>query len=619
LEAGALELTRALNQHFGFDRFRPHQKKIVEAVLRGQDVFASLPTGGGKSLCYQLPAVMLQGLTLVVSPLISLMKDQVDGAHEDGIPAAFLNSTLSPDEARKTWQALAAGSIKLLYASPERLSIPAFRSSLARLGLALIAVDEAHCISEWGHEFRPDYRSLGLLRTEFPAIPIAAFTATATTQVQDDVIRLLALKAPFVVRASFDRPEIFYKVRAREGNGDAQVLQFVRHHEGEPGIVYRGTRKAVERTAEFVSARGINAVAYHAGLEDAQRRSRQEQFLRDQVKVVVATIAFGMGINKPNVRWVVHADLPRSIEGYYQETGRAARDGEDAEALLLYGPGDIASMRWHIQRMENTEEAERSEARLREILRYAESSVCRRTQLLAHFDEHHAGNCTKCDVCAGEVALEDLTEPARKLLSAAVRTGERFGAHHLVDIVTGNPTDKVLERGHDALPTFGVGRDHDRDWWLGLVRDLDAAGCLVRGDGRTAGYRLSSKGRFLLQGKETFLGTRSAKASSTASARPIAAEPEPEPARLDSAIQDGLFQSLRQVRKYIADAKGLPAYIVFSDKTLRAMARARPMDSPGLLRCPGVGEAKLAAYGKIFLDAIREFLARTDASSIRRR
>jgi ATP-dependent DNA helicase RecQ len=261
----------------------------------------------------------------------------------------------------------------------------------------------------------------------------------------------------------------------------------------------------------------------------------------------------------------------------------------DAEALLLYGPGDIASMRWHIERMENTEEAERSEARLREILRYAESWVCRRMQLPAHFDEHHAGNCTRCDVCAGEVALEDLTEPARKLLSAAVRTGERFGAHHLVDIVTGSPTDEVLERGHGALPTFGVGRDHDRDWWLGLVRDLDAAGYFVRGGGRTAGYRLSSKGRFLLQGKETFLGTCSAEAGSAASARPGAAEPEPEPAPLDSATQDGLFQSLRQVRKYIADAKGLPAYIVFSDKTLRALARARPMDSPRLLRCPGVG------------------------------
>ncbi len=596
---GSADLARVLKHQFGFDGFRPHQREIVEAVLAGRDVFASLPTGGGKSLCYQLPALMLDGLTLVVSPLISLMKDQVDGAREDGIPAAFLNSTLSADDARKTWRALESGEVRLLYASPERLSIPAFRSSLARLGLTLIAVDEAHCISEWGHEFRPDYRSLGLLRSEFPAVPIAAFTATATPHVQDDVIRLLALKAPFVVRASFDRPEIFYRVRAREGDGDGQILHFLRRHEGEPGIVYRGTRKAVERTAEFLASKGINAVAYHAGLEDEARRSRQESFLADKVTVVVATIAFGMGIDKPNVRWVVHGDLPRSVEGYYQETGRAARDGEDAEALLLYGPGDIASIRWHIERMENQQESMRAEGRLREMLRYAESPVCRRAQLLAHFAEHRDGNCARCDVCTGEVALADLTEAARKVLSAAVRTGERFGAHHLVDILTGNPTDKVLERGHDSLPTYGIGRDQNREWWLDLVRDLDAAGCIRRGEGRTAGYSLSSKGRLILQGKETFLGTRSAEVTQ----KPL----ELEVAPLDGPALDGLFQSLRQLRKRIADAKGLPAYIVFSDKTLRAMAGTMPADSAGLLRCPGVGEAKLAAYGALFLQAIREF------------
>ena len=595
-------LARALKKHFGFDAFRPHQREIVEAILGGRDVFAALPTGGGKSLCYQLPAVMADGLTLVVSPLISLMKDQVDAAREAGIPAALLNSTLSADESKDTWRELSAGSTRLLYASPERLSIPAFRGALSRFGLGLIAVDEAHCISEWGHEFRPDYRTLGLLREEFPSVPIAAFTATATPRVQEDIVRLLALKTPYLVRASFDRPEIFYRVRSREGDGDAQVLQFIRRHEGEPGIVYRGTRKAVERTAEFLSARGIDAVAYHAGLEDHLRRSRQEAFDHDTVTVVVATIAFGMGIDKPNVRWVVHADLPRSVEGYYQETGRAARDGENAEALLLYGPGDIAAIRWHITRMENPGERARAEDRLKQILQYAGSAVCRRTQLLAHFAEQHAGSCGRCDVCAGEVAREDLTEAARKVLSAAVRTGERFGAHHLVDILVGNPTDKVVERGHDSLPTFGVGRDHERDWWRGLVRELDAAGCLVRGDGRTAGYSLSGRGRLLLQGKETFLGTRSATAE----------EPEPpQPVALDGPAQDGLFQVLRQLRKRCAEARNVPPYVVFSDKTLRAMARNRPTNPAGLLRCPGVGEAKLDAYGSLFLTAIREFLDRS--------
>jgi len=602
LSGNPRELERALKHHFGFTEFRPHQGQIVEAILQGRDVFAALPTGGGKSLCYQLPAVMRTGLTLVVSPLISLMKDQVDGAREEGIPAALLNSTLSADEAKSTWRALAAGSIRLLYASPERLSIPAFRSALSRFGLGLIAVDEAHCISEWGHEFRPDYRSLGLLRAEFPGVPIAAFTATATPQVQEDIVRLLALKTPYIVRASFDRPEIFYRVRAREGDGDAQVLHFIRQHTGQPGIVYRGTRKAVERTADFLAGRGIEAVAYHAGLEDALRRSRQDAFVRDEATVVVATIAFGMGIDKPNVRWVVHADLPRSVEGYYQETGRAARDGDNAEALLLYGPGDIASGRWHIARMENPEEAARAESRLREILRYAESSVCRRTQLLAHFAEHRSGTCARCDVCAGEVTREDLTESARKLLSAAVRTGERFGAHHLVDILTGNPTDKVRERGHDALPTWGIGREHDRDWWLGLARELDAAGILVRGEGRTAGYSLSGKGHLLLRGKETFLGTRNTGGNG--------ARDRPVQAALDGPAQEGLFQVLRQVRKRIAEARRVPPYVIFSDKTLRAIARNRPTDPAGLLRCPGVGDAKLEAYGALFLEAIREFLSR---------
>src|SRR5271157_2865713 len=396
---GDRELVRALKQHFGFDEFRPNQREIVEAILEGRDVFAALPTGGGKSLCYQLPSVMRHGLTLVVSPLISLMKDQVDGAREEGIAAAFLNSTLSPDEARETFHALASGSIRLLYASPERLSIPAFRAALARFGLALIAVDEAHCISEWGHEFRPDYRSLGLLRAEFPRVPIAAFTATATPRVQDDVVRLLALRAPYVARASFDRPEIFYRVRTREGDGDEQVRQFILRHRGQPGIVYRGARKTVDRTAAYLASRGIDAVAYHAGLEDVHRRSRQEAFVRDQVTVIVATIAFGMGIDKPNVRWVVHADLPRSVEGYYQETGRAARDGEEADALLLYGPADIASIRWQIGQIESAGERARAEARLREILRYVGAQVCRRVPLLAHFGEHYPGGCGRCDVC----------------------------------------------------------------------------------------------------------------------------------------------------------------------------------------------------------------------------
>ncbi len=596
-----ISILHVLQTVFGFDSFRPNQEDIIRAVLEKRDVFAVMPTGGGKSICYQLPAILMQGSAVVISPLISLMKDQVDAAKGNGIAAEYINSSLDADQMSDVIRRLKGNKIKLLYIAPERFAMPQFVAMLRDLPLSLFAIDEAHCISEWGHDFRPDYLSLSGIPAKFPGIPVTAFTATATEKVQQDIIRKIGLKDPHCVRASFNRPNLFYQVSPKTEISQ-QLLEFLKGHEGESGIIYRTTRDSVAGTAEFLSTHGIKALPYHAGLSTDIRDRNQEAFNRDEVFVIVATIAFGMGIDKPNVRWVVHADLPRSVEGYYQETGRAARDGENADALLLYGPGDIASIRWHIGKMEDSGERERAEERLREILRYAESSVCRRTQLLAHFAEQYPGNCTRCDVCAGEVVREDLTESARKVLSAAVRTGERFGAHHLVDILTGNPTDKIMERGHDALPTYGVGREHDRDWWLALVRELDAAGCLVRGEGRTAGYGLSGKGRLLLRGKETFLGTRSSVERSP--------QERTEPALLDGPAQEDLFQSLRHVRKRLAETRRLPPYVIFSDKTLRAMARNRPTDSTGLLRCPGVGDAKLAAYGTLFLDAIREFLSR---------
>ena len=595
----ASEITKALKHYYGFSSFRANQETIIRATLDGKDVFAALPTGGGKSLCYQLPALMRPGLTIVVSPLIALMKDQVDAARENGIPAAVLNSSLSADEARSAWRELAAGRVRLLYVSPERLSIPDFRASLRRFGLAGVAVDEAHCISEWGHEFRPDYRALGLLRSEFPAVPIAAFTATATRQVQGDVVRLLGLRTPFLVRASFDRPEIFYRVAAKQGTGESQVREFIRKHEGEPGIVYRGTRKAVEKTALYLSGHGVRAVAYHAGLDDEDRRLRQEAFVKDEATVVVATIAFGMGIDKSNVRWVVHGDLPRSVEGYYQETGRAARDGEEADTVLFYGRADIASIRWQIGQIEAPEERARAETRLREILRYVGGQVCRRIQLLAHFGENYPGNCGRCDVCTGQSARADMTTAAMKVLSAAARTGERFGAHHLADILIGNATDRIMERGHHSLPTFGVGRDRDKGWWLSLIQELEAGDFLLRGEGRLAGFHLSDRGRLLLRGKESFF-------ASAGTVREPAVETPLMPAP-PAASPEELFLCLKQVRRRIAESRDVPPYIVFSDKTLRAMAKDQPTDPAGLLRCPGVGDRKLAVYGGDFLKAIRTF------------
>lgn len=602
-----------LQRHFGFDSFRPYQAEIVDAILAGRDVFAALPTGGGKSLCYQLPALLTGGLTVVVSPLISLMKDQVDAARENGIAAAFLNSSLTAEEAHRTWGELSAGAVRLLYLAPERLARTEFRAALSKFDITLFAVDEAHCISEWGHEFRPDYRTLGRLKEEFPGVPIAAFTATATRQVQDDVIRELRLISPHVVRASFDRSEIYYSVVPKT-SVDRQILQFVQAHAGQPGIVYRSSRKSVEKTAGQLAVSGIRAVAYHAGLEDEDRRERQEAFVRDEVEVVVATIAFGMGIDKSNVRWIIHGDLPRSLEAYYQETGRAARDGDPAETVLFHGPGDVRTIRYHTERMENLEERKRAEDRLREVLRYADSGVCRRKLLLAHFDEDHPGDCGNCDVCTGAVEREDLTVAAQKILSAAYRTGERFGGHHLVDVVTGEATDRVLRLGHNELPTFGVGADRDRGFWLSLVRDLEGAGHLARADGQKSGFRITASGRGLLRGSEHFYVARvptpkapspgSGSGSGPADRRTTGFAPiDPAP------DAEELFQCLRRLRLRLARERDLPPYVIFSDKTLRSIVENRPATHDELLRCHGVGERKLARYGDLFLAVLREYAA----------
>ena len=618
-------LRNALKRHFGFSRFRPHQEEIIEAIVSERDVFAALPTGGGKSLCYQLPALLNEGLTVVVSPLISLMKDQVDAARENGIAAAFINSSLKSPEIERVRSELFAGRIRLLYVAPERLLMDRFRSDLSRLPVSLFAVDEAHCISEWGHDFRPDYRALGNLRQEFPKVPIAAFTATATNEVQEDVIRQLHLRSPLALRASFDRKEISYAViPKRSARGlSRELIEVARRHLNEPGIIYRSSRKLVEETAALLSDAGFRAVAYHAGLEDEDRRSRQEAFVRDEVDIVVATIAFGMGIDKSNVRWIVHGDLPRSIESYYQETGRAARDGEPAETILFYGPQDIRIIRYHIGNIEDDVERERSEERLRSVLRYAESSVCRRKQLLAHFNEAHPGNCGNCDVCLGSVDTEDLTVAAQKILSAALRTGERFGGHHLADIVTGNPTDKVLQFGHNELPTYGVGSDMDKGWWLDLIRNLEASGCLARTDGRKSGFRITPEGRLVLFGKQAFYAVSSRRRSSALPGRgseagaetgsgagtlPGAGSGAAAGNNLPRPGEDALFEQLRELRRRLARERSVPPYVVFSDKSLRSMARNRPTDLQGLLRCHGVGERKLEQYGQDFVEEIREFL-----------
>jgi ATP-dependent DNA helicase RecQ len=533
-------------------------------------------------------------VTVVVSPLIALMKDQVDAARETGISAGYLNSTLGVPDLRRLYRSLEKKELKLLYLAPERLAAGETLQRLSEWDVSLVAIDEAHCISEWGHEFRPDYRLLSRLRTVLPGVPLAAFTATATRRVQEDVINLLGLREPLVVRASFDRPEIFYRIETKRGLR-ARIVEFVSARPNASGIIYRATRADVEKTAGWLTARGIDALCYHAGLPDEVRHRNQELFKRDQVRVIVATIAFGMGIDKPDIRYVVHGDLPRTLEAWYQETGRAGRDGDPAEALLLWGGGDLAKTRFHIDRMEDRAEAERASRSLKIMAGVAGSYACRHRAILAHFDEDHHGNCGACDVCAGEVETIDATEDARKLLSAIARTRERFGAHHVVDVVRGVETDKVRQRGHDRLPTFGVGRDGPKKYWLSLVDDLEARGYLYRDEDRFRALRTTGQGRELLFGREEFRTMR----RNTEALEPVFVEELP--------FDEGLFETLRKLRQELASQRGIPPYMVFSNRTLRSMAAMRPKDAKSLLLCPGVGRKKLEVYGDVFLAEIQAF------------
>jgi len=619
------EITGVLKSVFGFTSFRPHQEEIVTAILEGRDLFAALPTGGGKSLCYQLPAMLLDRPAIVVSPLIALMEDQVEGARQMGIPAAYLNSSLDAESAREVYRRTYNGEIRLLYVSPERLAQENFRATLQEWGVSLFAIDEAHCISEWGHEFRPEYRNLTVLRREFPKVPIAAFTATATHRVQADVVEALGLTDPLLLRGNFDRPEIFYRVR-RKDEVLQQIAEFILSHPDEPGIVYRATRKAVEETVTTLKQRGISARPYHAGLSDTVRRNNQRAFVRDSVQVVVATIAFGMGIDKGNVRWVVHGDLPRSIEAYYQETGRAGRDGESADTCLFFSPGDIAKIRYHIERMEVDTEREQAEQNLREVLRFVESGTCRRSQLLRHFGQDHSGSCSGCDVCAGEVTTVDATEFAQKAMSAILRTGERFGGHYIARVVAGEEDERIERFGHDKLPTFGVGRDRPVTWWVSLIAELESAGLLERRDGPRSGLVLTPSGGDVLFGRAPFVSgridpgadrtprsSRKRASHATRAEKGTGGRAAGASGTGDDYVwredQEALFQCLRRARKAIADRDGVPPYLVFSDKTLKAIVRNRPTSRTALLRVHGVGEHKAERYGDILLKIIEGFLA----------
>ncbi|MDL2317357.1 RecQ family ATP-dependent DNA helicase [Desulfovibrio sp. OttesenSCG-928-A18] len=623
------DLLPILTELFGYHSFRPHQEEIVRAILADRDSFTTMPTGGGKSLCYQLPARLKQGLGVVVSPLISLMKDQVDAANTYGLSAAAFNSAMDAREKNTVMGALRSGSLELLYISPERLRLADFMDFLKSLRIAFFAIDEAHCISQWGHDFRPDYLALSRLREEFPQVPQAAFTATATPRVARDIIERLRLQNPLLTRASFNRPNLFYQVSPKE-KLEKQLLDFLSSRPEESGIIYRTTRKSVDDTAAFLRGKGIDALAYHAGMEDAERTLVQDAFSNDSCRVIIATVAFGMGIDKSNVRFVVHADLPKNIESYYQETGRAGRDGEAAHCLLLYGRGDIAQLMRFAQGIEDEEAREIARQQLFRMLDFTQKDGCRRKALLAYFGETYPdsrseaaghgrqpdsaagqsparpgeGGCGACDICTGLVERQDATIAAQKLLSAMVRTQERFGARHLIDIVRGKGTVRVTELGHDRLPTFGVGKDEPEEFWRRVMDALLAQGLATVADVSFPTPAVTALGWELLRGRRECSLVRVAEKNE--------AEPREKTRRANAAAvaNPELFTQLRATRLSLARRANVPPYVIFSDRTLRELAERIPENAEEMLRIHGVGQYKLASYGESFLQVLREWKRR---------
>ncbi|WP_295048704.1 DNA helicase RecQ [uncultured Paracoccus sp.] len=585
--------TGLLRQVWGFDGFRPGQEDIVQAVAAGRDVLAIMPTGGGKSLCFQLPALMRDGVTVVISPLIALMRDQVRALRAAGVAAGALTSGNTDEETDSVFQALSRGELKLLYMAPERLASGGTLTLLRRAGVTAIAVDEAHCVSQWGHDFRPDYLRIGDLKRALD-VPLAAFTATADAETRAEIVtRLFDGQAPVTFLRGFDRPNLRLAFQPKD-SPRKQVLSYVAARRGQSGIIYCASRARTETLADALSDAGHAAVAYHAGLEAELRRAVEARFQREDGLIVVATIAFGMGIDKPDIRWVLHADLPKSIEGYYQEIGRAGRDGDPADTLTLYGPDDIRLRRTQIDEgLADPARKAADHARLNTLLGLAEATGCRRRQLLAYFGEEMAQDCGNCDLCATPPRLFDATQSVRKALSAMVRTGEWFGATHLIDILTGTVTEKVRERGHDNLPTFGVGRDHNRAQWQAIFRQMMGRDLCRPDPERHGALHLTEAAHPVLRGEESVtLRQDTAARPATVLRSHVAEEDEP------------LLSALKAKRRALAEAARVPAYVIFPDRTLIEMAEKRPATLDQMAQVSGVGAKKLESYGRDFLSVI---------------
>ena len=594
-------IQHTLKTVFGFHDFRPPQQEVIERVLAGEDVFLVMPTGGGKSLCYQIPALHRDGVAVVVSPLIALMKDQVDALIANGVQAACLNSSLSATEAGKVFQQLDKGTLDLLYVAPERLMMPEFLERLGMLKLALFAIDEAHCISQWGHDFRPEYTQLGRLRPLFPGVPIVAMTATADPETRKDILGQLGLTDAAVFVAGFDRPNITYTVIPKQ-KPLAQLGSFLRNRRDEAGIVYALSRKRVEQVAKQLRAAGFSAAAYHAGLPDDERRQVQEAFQRDDIRIVVATVAFGMGIDKPNVRFVVHFDMPKSVESYYQETGRAGRDGLPSEALMLFGMGDVMTARKLIENSDNAERVRIEIQKLNAMVAYGEALTCRRRALLSYFGDQRDHDCGNCDICTDPPRQFDATVQAQKALSCVYRTGERFGMMHLIEVLRGSKNQRVLDLKHDKLSTWGIGADTPATQWENIIRQLIHLGYLTQDFTRFGALSLSSAARPVLKGETTVtLGMPRNTVETVERTRKRAGSKKD--------YDQALFDKLRALRKQIADSAKLPPFVVFSDATLAEMSRRYPQNHLEMRQVTGVGDRKLQQYGDAFLAEIRQYQA----------
>ncbi len=601
MQTPIIEAQRILENTFGYSSFRGQQQIIIENLLQGNDALVLMPTAGGKSLCYQIPAIIRQGTGIVVSPLIALMKDQVDALLQLGIRAAYLNSTLGFDEAREIERNLLQEGLDLLYVAPERLLTPNFLGLLERSQIALFAIDEAHCVSQWGHDFRPEYIGLAKLAESFPQVPRIALTATADTNTRREMVSRLKLEQAPKYIASFDRPNIHYTVISKD-NAKEQFFNFYQQNKGGAGIVYCLSRRKVEETADWLSHRGVSALPYHAGLDNPTRQRHQEAFLREEGVVIIATVAFGMGIDKPDVRFVAHLDLPKSLEGYYQETGRAGRDGLPANAFMAYGLGDAVNLRNMVLASNAPEDIKRIEnGKLDSLLGYCEAVTCRRQLILQYFGEGHSGNCGNCDNCLDPPEQFDGTVVAQKFLSCAYRTGQRFGAGHVVDVLLGKENDRIFYLGHQKLSTYGVGKELSDRQWRAVVRQLLANGYLSTDIEGKGSLKLSSKSAGVLKGEtkvQLRQETLKAKVKLTKKAPTIEL----------SSVDAELFEILRQKRAELAKTQNVAAFVIFHDSTLKEMAQRKPQGLAELGNISGVGKTKLKRYGKDFLAIIKKHL-----------